>query len=197
MSKRKEQAEKTKQEIVTAFLSLIQEKSLDNIKITDVCKKAEVSVGTYYYYFKDKKECIREIIYELNEKLTSQMQMLEKRTLKSSLFMYIELLCKEIEEEIGLNAAVNINQCQMEFESEFFLNVQGPFSCHIYQILDVYKNDSVKDKVLEEVTRDLSNMIRGSVYSWSLLRGKMDLKNTLKNMMISYMEEAPEFQVFV
>lgn len=196
MGIRKEQAEQTKQAIMAAFLELIQEKSLAEIKISDITAKANVSVGTYYYHFKEKSECIKEIIYSIDRKLREKLLIMEKQTLKADLLLYINRLCFEYEDELGLNAAVNVNQCQMQFESDFFMKVDSPVNNHIYAILDAHKKSECADEVIEELTLYLGNIIRGTVYSWCLLRGKMNLQQTLWDIVNSYMKEEPKFIYF-
>ncbi|MDG1622897.1 TetR/AcrR family transcriptional regulator, partial [Bacillus mobilis] len=50
LTKRKQQALLTQNNIFLVFLNLTKEKKFENITIEDICKKANVSVGTFYHY---------------------------------------------------------------------------------------------------------------------------------------------------
>lgn len=45
-------AENTKTNIIKALEQLSKDQNLDNIKIRDICTLANISVGTFYLYFK-------------------------------------------------------------------------------------------------------------------------------------------------
>ncbi len=55
---RDKQTQLTKEIIVNSFLELVDEKSDLNIKITDVCKRAKISRGTFYNHFIDIDDLI-------------------------------------------------------------------------------------------------------------------------------------------
>ena len=49
---------KTREKIFRAAISAYAEKGYHNTTVDEIAKKAEVSVGTAYRYFKDKKELL-------------------------------------------------------------------------------------------------------------------------------------------
>ena len=51
----------TKEHIILSYLSLIRSKKWDKISVIEICKKAEITRGTFYQYFGD--------IYDLMEQL--------------------------------------------------------------------------------------------------------------------------------
>ncbi len=55
---REKQSKLTKNIIVNSFLDLVESKSSLNIKITDVCRSAEISRGTFYNHFIDIDDLI-------------------------------------------------------------------------------------------------------------------------------------------
>lgn len=54
----------TKKEIKSAFLKLINEKTLTKISVKDVVDACGVSRNTFYYYFRDVPELLEEIIFD-------------------------------------------------------------------------------------------------------------------------------------
>lgn len=69
LTKRKKQAIQTKQNIYNAALALIQHKSFDEVTIEEISKKAEVSVGSFYYYFHSKEDIYLSMFKKLDEEL--------------------------------------------------------------------------------------------------------------------------------
>lgn len=186
MSTRKKQAEKTKQEILLAFFELISEKAFDEIKINDICKSAKVSVGTYYYYFKDKSDCVKEILYYVDAQLEPQMQTYLALPLKESILAYMDALRSLTEENIGLQACIAIYQAQMQMDSQFFTDEHTPFAAQLKRLLQAKEITEEKSK---SICRYLLNIYRGSVYSWCLLHGNVNLKLMIDDLLNSYLDE--------
>lgn len=59
LTSRQKQAIETKLRISEAAMKLLKNTSYDSIKITDICKEANVSVGAFYHYFKSKDMMIK------------------------------------------------------------------------------------------------------------------------------------------
>lgn len=61
----------TKQVISETFMELSSTKNIDNISVTEICKKAHVSRETFYYHFHDKFDlyvwCYRECLIQMIE----------------------------------------------------------------------------------------------------------------------------------
>lgn len=52
-------ANKTKDLIIDSFLSLVKEKDLEKISVTDIVEKCQISRQTFYYHFDDINEMIK------------------------------------------------------------------------------------------------------------------------------------------
>ena len=59
----------SKKVIIDAFLILLQEKNVNKITVTDICKKADINRGTFYSYYNDPFDLMRSIEEELIEKM--------------------------------------------------------------------------------------------------------------------------------
>lgn len=55
----------TKNALQEAFLSLVSEKSLQRITVTDVCARADINRSTFYLHYKDIRSLIEEIENEI------------------------------------------------------------------------------------------------------------------------------------
>lgn len=58
IDKRSEKKKHTIEEIKDAFLCILKQKEYISITITDICKKAHISRGTFYTYFKNTREIV-------------------------------------------------------------------------------------------------------------------------------------------
>lgn len=77
----------TKAAIRSSFLSLLEEKPLDKISVTDICKMADINRGTFYSHYSDP--------YDLNSKLERQLvEVLEQqiRDLKTERLSTVQTL---------------------------------------------------------------------------------------------------------
>ncbi len=57
-------AERTKLWIATAMKRLMVKKSLDKIRVTEICREAEIERPTFYYHFQDKYELVAWIFFQ-------------------------------------------------------------------------------------------------------------------------------------
>ena len=54
----------TKTRLVNTMSELFKKHPLEEIKITDICKEAGVSVGTFYHYYRSKADYFHEVMQE-------------------------------------------------------------------------------------------------------------------------------------
>ena len=57
-------ADRTKQWIAAAMKRLMTAKSLDRIRVTEICREAEIQRPTFYYHFRDKYELVAWIFFQ-------------------------------------------------------------------------------------------------------------------------------------
>ena len=57
-------AERTKLWIAEKMKNLMKKKSLDKIRITEICKEAEIERSTFYYHFRDKYDLVAWIFFQ-------------------------------------------------------------------------------------------------------------------------------------
>lgn len=63
-SKENNMAERTKLWIADKMKELMKKKSIDKIRITEICQAAEIERSTFYYHFKDKYELVAWIFFQ-------------------------------------------------------------------------------------------------------------------------------------
>nr|WP_307906030.1 TetR/AcrR family transcriptional regulator [Clostridium botulinum] len=60
-TKRQIQAMNTKKKLYDISTELMKTKGYDNVTIQEICKKAGVSVGSFYHYFESKNDIFIEL----------------------------------------------------------------------------------------------------------------------------------------
>ena len=63
-------AERTKYWIADKMKSLMKKKSIDKIRITEICQAAKIERSTFYYHFKDKYELVAWIFFQDADRTT-------------------------------------------------------------------------------------------------------------------------------
>lgn len=101
---------KTKKSLYEALLVLMKEKTLEEIKVSDICEKALINRSTFYAHFEDKYTLLNALIHDLKENLLEE---LDKNTnISNSKEYYIELikiLLDHIEEKKEIYMLIMIN----------------------------------------------------------------------------------------
>ena len=78
-NQRTHKSENTKRHIVTSFLSLMEEKPWEKISVIEICRKAEITRGTFYQYFSDIYDLVEQLEHSLLTDLTARMEKVPKQ----------------------------------------------------------------------------------------------------------------------
>lgn len=91
---------KTKKQIYEGLLNMLEEKSFEEIKISEVCKIANINRSTFYSHFKDKYDLFDSLMKDSQAKLMTELEKQKEFTnLKSYYMEIIKILLNHIEEE--------------------------------------------------------------------------------------------------
>ena len=66
---KKEKSQRKKQQIVSSFIELVQNKPWNRISVMELCRKTEITRGTFYLYYEDICDLMEQIETELLEDL--------------------------------------------------------------------------------------------------------------------------------
>ena len=87
----------SKKVMIDAFLMLLQEKPLNKITVTDICKKADINRGTFYSYYNDPFDLMRSIEEEMIEKMMSTITISGDESLQNMLNEIFNLILENKE----------------------------------------------------------------------------------------------------
>jgi len=174
LTNRQIQALTTKNKIYQIAIELMEKVGYENIKIEDICKKAGVSVGSFYNYFKSKDDILIEIFKRAD--IYFENEVVNKLNSVNSL----EQIVKFFTYYAKYNEAVGIDTMKRlyNFNNKMFIT-KGRYMQTLLQ--DIITNGQNKGEIshnmtVNEISEYLFIAARGIAYDWCLHDGKYDIK---------------------
>lgn len=81
---------KTKANLYKSLLQVMEEKTFEEIKVTDICNVSMINRSTFYDHFSDKYELLASLLKDLNEELISHLKV--EKEVKSLKEYYVEII---------------------------------------------------------------------------------------------------------
>lgn len=173
MTNRQKQAINTKNKIFDITISLISENGYDQVNIEDICKTANVSVGTFYNYYKSKNE----VFYEIYTRADHYFKNIVKDKLYKGCtpegileyFNYYAIYC----EKTGVSMLTQM----MNASNSNFIKKGRYLQVLLIQILEEgLRTGALKsDKNAEDLCDYYFMVARGVLFDWCLHNGIYDL----------------------
>lgn len=123
---------KTKKLLYETLISLMEEKSFEVIKVSDICKKALINRSTFYSHYSDKYELFMELI----------------NTLKLSLFNSLNTNVNNVNTREYFIELINILLNHIDDKKNVY-----------YSILINNRNSIITDIILDVVSKDINSRI--------------------------------------
>ncbi len=179
MNSRDLQAKVTKNKIYNVVTELLNQKEFDNISVSEICKKADVSIGTFYYYFNSK----RGILFEINKKGDAFFTNDVKPKLNSSdslvnikkyLISYIKFVNSD---------GVELVKHLYRHDNKLFVKKDRPMQNILRDlIIEGQSKNQIKEEMSAlEIVNFIFVIMRGIVFDWCLHDGQYDLVDYSKN----------------
>ena len=180
MTKRQENALKTRQKIIDAAIALIEESGLDGLNIENITKAAGCAKGTFYVYFPHKEDIAFEICRELFNRIETRIQKMTDKNVVDRLHYYFDSFMAEVQ-RYGINicrewirgvidpnkAPENMDNTKWQFDIDMLTNIL---------------NKAVQNKELKSDTPVdvLANVIIAELYGmmtcWCMSDGQFEPK---------------------
>ncbi|WML37380.1 TetR/AcrR family transcriptional regulator [Clostridium sp. OS1-26] len=188
LTNRQIQAMNTKNNIYNAAAELLENNGYQNIRIEDICKKAGVSVGSFYTHFNSKNDILVEIFKRADDYFREEVsKSLGNKSVFDKIIDYFDYYAK-YDESLGIDMAKQL----YTFDNKMFItegrHMQGLLN---EIIIDAQKNGYLcLDIPAAEITKQLFVVARGVVYDWCLHDGGYNvreaMRNFIKRMLITY-----------
>ena len=101
---------KTRNSLYDALIFLLKEKTFEEIKVSDICKKALINRSTFYSHFQDKYELFASLIDNLKRSLNFELKNINKDlTVKEYYIELIKVFLDHIEGKEEIYRSIMIN----------------------------------------------------------------------------------------
>ena len=177
---RKDQAEETKLHIFNTALKLLDEMGFEKITIRDIVRTANVSIGTFYYYYASKLDVFYET-YSLADQYfedTVEPQLIQE-TAAARLFCFFDhyaRYCSELTSVTLTSILFNANnKCFDRNTSTGILRI-------LPELISFGQNSGElrTDETPEEIARYFMISVRGLVYDWCTHDGGYALREAMR-----------------
>lgn len=177
LTSRQIQAAETRDKIYNTAYNLMKKKGFGSITIDDISKKAGVSVGAFYHYFKSKDD----ILYEVYKRADLYFQEKVQNNLKSdnSLDQIVEYFQYYASYSNQANIGFTIHLYSIE--NKFFLKKGRLMQTLLEDIIRKGQENQeiATDRTPEEIVDLLFIIARGVIFDWGLKDGSYKLEEKM------------------
>ncbi|HCM28570.1 MAG: TetR family transcriptional regulator [Treponema sp. GWB1_62_6] len=181
LTTRKIQADKTRKKIYAVSISFMEKKGYNDTTIEEICKKAGVSVGTFYNYFKSKDDIFFDI-YKMADEYFENTVIPKLNESNANALDKIVIFFKYYASYNSKRGLENISQ---------LYNTKNRFFTIKKRFMQESLNKIIKDgqeanqititTAPDEITDFLFIASRGVVYDWCIHQGKYDLEEKMEH----------------
>lgn len=169
-------SELTKELVYKAALELMEEKGYRGATIRDICKRANVSVGTFYSYFDTKSDVIREI-YLSGDKffLESVTPELEGKTCYEQLLLFVKYYA-----QVNLETGIDAVKVLYNPDNEWFRQTR-PMQNVLEEIIrrGIASGELRAEFEPALIVDYFFDLLRGICYNWCVYDGGFDLEERM------------------
>lgn len=173
LTKRKQQAINTKNRIYETALKLLREGSFNQLKVEDICREAQVSIGSFYNSFSSKNDIFIEVYRVADEYFLNAV----KKALESG--EYIERIIRffDLYAEYNQHQGVDFVKNLYHVNNSLFISKGRPMQKVLQDLIrkGQQSGELKEEQSAEDIVEFLFICARGIVYDWCLHNGEYDL----------------------
>ena len=179
MTKRKEQALRTRQRILDSALALFRKQDFEKTTISQICRQAGVSTGNFYHYFKDKEDILFLDYYTFDEYIEQEFV---HREFHSAIEAIRELIRCEVTRanRYGVNILAQLLRIQLRRDGRFTFNEDPtrPLHIRLRELVVKAQNEGSlhPSHDPDDITQAILRMSRGIGYDWSVRSGPYSIE---------------------
>lgn len=111
-----EKSNETKQKLLRAACTVFREKTYEKAKVSDIVAHAEVAQGTFYLYFKSKKDCLNLLILEMIDRFLQEIEQDFINLSEDSVYQVIEKILDSFDVHSRILAIMHFEQPNLDSE---------------------------------------------------------------------------------
>ncbi len=174
LTSRQKQAIETKRRLYCSAVELFKEYPYEEVKVTDICKKANVSVGVFYHHFESKSHIFNEGYVSFDRDLQDFIKTIQDNDPIECIILIIKKYLDTIEKMGPLYRSIFLRN-ELEIKYDYIISNRRPF----YKNLTEYVKKAISMNILSgdeiEISNDILRCIKGVVFDWSLRGGDFNL----------------------
>lgn len=183
ITNRKKQAIETKLKITKTAMEFYKLYPSDQIKVTDICEAANVSVGAFYHHFESKDSIIAIAYQSLDELIVSNI---EEKAYPSNLERCVDVFLEatRIIEEYGYSFVASAYKVMLtNFDRSTFSSARTSFLLIQNCIEQAIEEGEIKPQTsAKDIAEFLMATGRGVLFDWCLHKGGYDLGSAMEEV---------------
>ena len=182
----------SRQKIIDTTIELIQSKGAGFITVRNVCQAADLSIGTFYHYFRDKDDLMMYFISETS---------FEDCKLKTDIHDIADRIC-----ELYMILIDRYLQLGESFMKSFYSTDNKSLSAYMGERDGSFPENTVmarsekemlaaqeagvisRDADAHEICADICTIVKGCVFEWCLNDAALDIRATLQRIIRNYLQ---------
>ncbi len=180
-------AQRTRKSLMDAAMSLMKDHGYYGTTIRDICRKAGVSVGTFYTYFPSKQEIFTDIYGAADDLFVNKVATeIKGKTICDKIVDYFRYYAR-----LNLDSGIETMKVIYNSENTWFTRKRPMHEVLTNLIAEGQKNgELIEDADPEEMNFFLYTMARGCCYNWCIRDGHYNLEaqmsDFIRRALISY-----------
>ncbi|WP_028855831.1 TetR/AcrR family transcriptional regulator [Psychrilyobacter atlanticus] len=184
LTNRQKQAINTRLKIIDAGIDLFKYSDFGDVKIKDICEKANISVGTFYHHFQSKEDVIKVSYEKIDSLLKDKYKDIKFEDTFKTIYSLIEE-SSQITISYGYKLTTHVYSTQLTIDSKYILDENR----YLYKCLNetlengLNKKEIISSLTSKEITDMIMRLTRGVTFDWCLHEGNYNLiERTLKDL---------------
>lgn len=168
-----------KKKIVDTIACLVDENGLKNISIKQICKEADISIGTFYHYFESKDTIVYDMFEVLNEYFFDNEDFIRSQKTSKESAIFFAKSFGEFAEEWGYHANVLISSARVRKK---LISIPDH---DMWNILKSILEEAIEKGEISDVydadfyTHSIKAIIRGSLLEWIYKKDDFNVTDTI------------------
>ncbi len=181
LTDRQKQAIKTKLKITQVATELFKINGFDRVKIQDICKAADISIGAFYHHFKSKAEIINKT-YEQVDILVMDKFQTKKFSSNFDKLFFLLVEGATTMEKLGWVFVSEIYKNLLSINENYTIKPDRHMALEVKSIVEeLLKNNELESSLSSlDLTMIILRMSRGTVFDWCLHQGSYNLKSQME-----------------
>jgi TetR/AcrR family transcriptional regulator, fatty acid metabolism regulator protein len=174
-------AMETKERIFEVASQLILKKGFDKATLEEISKKAGISKGLFYHYFRSKTDLIIESYSLIDSEFEQELKDLDADTTPlEKILLTVNTMARHAKQR-GLDAVRQIYKGQLDAATASFISKKRPFYGTIRDAVVALQGQGVMSSEIppDEYADCLMSCARGVLYDWCLHKGRYDIEKSM------------------